>query len=152
MSDLTGLTLKAAIEGLKTKAFTSTEITRAHVDAVERARPLNAYVLETPDKALAMAKAADDRIATGEAGPLEGVPLGIKDLFCTRGVRTTAGSRILENFTPTYESTVTSNLWRDGAVMLGKLNMDEFAMGSSMLSLPSITAPSLHRLEVTVDS
>ncbi len=131
MSDLTGLTLKAAIEGLKTKAFTSTEITRAHVDAVERARPLNAYVLETPDKALAMAKAADDRIATGEAGPLEGVPLGIKDLFCTRGVRTTAGSRILENFTPTYESTVTSNLWRDGAVMLGKLNMDEFAMGSS---------------------
>src|SRR6202012_4285803 len=88
-------------------------------------------VMETPDKAIAMARASDERIAKGEAGPLEGAPLGIKDLFCTQGVRTTAGSRILEDFTPTYESTVTSNLWRDGAVMLGKLNMDEFAMGSS---------------------
>src|SRR5437773_3143701 len=78
-----------------------------------------------------MARASDERIATGEGGPLEGIPLGIKDLFCTKGTRTTAGSRILDEFTPTYESTVTSNLWRDGAVMLGKLNNDEFAMGSS---------------------
>ena len=131
MSELTSLTLKGAIDGLKAKAFSSEELTRAHSDAVEAARPLNAYVLETPDKALAMARASDERIAKGEAGPLEGLPLGIKDLYCTQGVRTTAGSRILEDFTPTYESTVTSNLWRDGAVMLGKLNMDEFAMGSS---------------------
>ena len=131
MSELTGLTLKGAIEGLKAGAFTSEELTEAHVRAVEAARALNAYVLETPDKAIAMARAADQRIRGGKAGPLEGVPLGIKDLFCTHGIRTTAGSRILENFVPTYESTVTSNLWRDGAVMLGKLNMDEFAMGSS---------------------
>jgi len=131
MSELTGLTLKGAIEGLKGGAFSSEELTRAHSEAVEAARPLNAYVLETPDHALAMAKASDERIARGEGGPLEGVPLGIKDLFCTRGFRTTAGSKILEDFTPTYESTVTANLWRDGAVMLGKLNMDEFAMGSS---------------------
>ena len=131
MTELTGLTLKAAIDGLKRRTFSSLELTRAHVDAVEAARTLNAYVLETPDKALAMARAADDRLATGEGGLLEGAPIGIKDLFCTHGVRTTAGSRILEDFTPTYESTVTSNLWRDGAVMLGKLNMDEFAMGSS---------------------
>ena len=131
MSELTSLTLKGAIDGLKSKRFSAEELTRAHSEAVEAARPLNAYVMETPDKALAMARASDERIARGEAGPLEGLPLGIKDLYCTQGVRTTAGSRILEDFTPTYESTVTSNLWRDGAVMLGKLNMDEFAMGSS---------------------
>jgi aspartyl-tRNA(Asn)/glutamyl-tRNA(Gln) amidotransferase subunit A len=131
MSSLTGLTLKGALEGLEHGAFSSEEITRAHTEAVERARPLNAYVLETPDKAIAMARESDARRKAGKAGPLEGVPLGIKDLYCTQGIRTTAGSRILEDFTPTYESTVTSNLWRDGAVMLGKLNMDEFAMGSS---------------------
>ena len=131
MAELTSLTLKDAIEGLKSRRFSAEEITRAHSEAIEAARPLNAYVMETPDKAIAMARASDERIARGEAGPLEGAPLGIKDLYCTEGVRTTAGSRILEDFTPTYESTVTSNLWRDGAVMLGKLNMDEFAMGSS---------------------
>ena len=131
MTELTGLTLKAALDGLKSRAFSSEEITRAHVAAIEGARGLNAYVMETPDKAVAMAQASDARLAKGEGGPLEGAPLGIKDLFCTRGVRTTAGSMILENFVPPYESTVTSNLWRDGAVMLGKLNMDEFAMGSS---------------------
>ena len=131
MTKLTSLTLKAALDGLSSKAFSAVELTQAHVEAVEAARDLNAYVLETPDKALAMAQAADARRASGDAGPLEGAPLGIKDLFCTEGVRSTAGSRILGNFTPTYESTVTANLWRDGAVMLGKLNMDEFAMGSS---------------------
>ena len=131
MSELTSLTLKAAIDGLKEKSFSAEELTRAHIGAVERARTLNAYVLETPDKAVAMARASDERRAKGEAGPLEGVPLGIKDLYCTQGIRTTAASRILEDFTPTYESTVTANLWRDGAVMLGKLNLDEFAMGSS---------------------
>ncbi|MFN7264343.1 MAG: Asp-tRNA(Asn)/Glu-tRNA(Gln) amidotransferase subunit GatA [Phenylobacterium sp.] len=131
MSSLTDLTLRAALDGLSSGAFSSEELTRAHIEAVEAARPLNAFILETPDKALAMARASDARRAAGEAGALEGAPLGIKDLFCTNGVTTTAGSRILGGFTPTYESTVTSQLWRDGAVMLGKLNLDEFAMGSS---------------------
>src|SRR5689334_23891431 len=131
MSELTSLTLKAALDGLTAKTFSSVEITQAHVEAVEAARALNAYVLETPEKALEMAKASDARRAAGTAGPLEGAPLGIKDLFCTEGVRSTAGSKIIGDFKPTYESTVTSQLWRDGAVMLGKLNLDEFAMGSS---------------------
>ena len=131
MSDLTSLTLAGALTGLRARQFTSVELTQAHLNAIEAARGLNVYVLETPERALAMAKAADEKIARGEAGPLEGAPLGIKDLFCTKGVRSTAGSNILGNFIPSYESTVTANLWRDGAVMLGKLNMDEFAMGSS---------------------
>ena len=131
MAKLTGLTLKAAAEGLRAKSFSAAELAQAHIEAIEQARALNAFIVETPDKALAMARASDARIAAGEAGPLEGVPLGIKDLFCTKGVRTTACSKILGDFHPTYESTVTSHLWRDGAVMLGKLNMDEFAMGSS---------------------
>ena len=131
MSDLTKLTLKAALDGLEAKRFSATELTKAHVAAVEAARALNAYILETPERALEMAAASDARRARGEAGPLDGAPLGIKDLFCTEGVRSTACSKILGDFRPTYESTVTANLWRDGAVMLGKLNMDEFAMGSS---------------------
>ncbi|HEY2358186.1 MAG TPA: Asp-tRNA(Asn)/Glu-tRNA(Gln) amidotransferase subunit GatA [Phenylobacterium sp.] len=131
MAALTSLTLKAALDGLKAKEFSSVELTQAHVEAVEAARALNAYVLETPEQALEMAKASDARRAAGTAGPLDGAPLGIKDLFCTKGVRSTAGSKIIGEFKPTYESTVTANLWRDGAVMLGKLNMDEFAMGSS---------------------
>jgi aspartyl-tRNA(Asn)/glutamyl-tRNA(Gln) amidotransferase subunit A len=131
MSALTQLTLKAAIAGLKAKEFSAVEITKAHIDAIEAARGLNAYVLKTPDQALTMAKASDERLARGEGGDLEGAPLGIKDLFCTQGVRSTAASKILGNFVPTYESTVTSKLWAQGAVMLGKLNLDEFAMGSS---------------------
>ncbi|MCZ8374567.1 MAG: Asp-tRNA(Asn)/Glu-tRNA(Gln) amidotransferase subunit GatA [Beijerinckiaceae bacterium] len=131
MTDLTQLTLTEARKGLAGKQFTAVELAEAHLVAIEAARALNAYVLETPDQALAMAKAADARLARGEAGRLEGIPIGVKDLFATEGVRTTASSRILGNFVPTYESTVTSQLWRDGAVMLGKLNNDEFAMGSS---------------------
>jgi aspartyl-tRNA(Asn)/glutamyl-tRNA(Gln) amidotransferase subunit A len=131
VTDLTRLTLTEARDALKAKTFSATELTRAHIDAVEKGRKLNAYVLETPEIALKQAAASDERLAKGEAGPLEGLPLGIKDLFCTAGVRTTASSRILGNFVPAYESTVTSQLWRDGAVMLGKLNNDEFAMGSS---------------------
>ena len=131
MSDLTKLTLKAALDGLADKSFSSEEITQAHLSAIEGASALNAFVVNTPDKAIEMAKASDARRAKGEAGPLDGAPLGIKDLFCTEGVESTAASKILRGFKPTYESTVTSNLWRDGAVMLGKLNMDEFAMGSS---------------------
>ena len=131
MATLTSLTLRAALDGLKAKSFSSVELTQAHVEAVEAARALNAFVLETPEQAIEMAKASDARRAAGTAGPLDGAPLGIKDLFCTKGVRSTAGSKIIGDFKPTYESTVTANLWRDGAVMLGKLNMDEFAMGSS---------------------
>src|SRR5271168_5494827 len=130
-TDLTGLTLKDALDGLRSRRFSSEEITRAHLQAMAAARPLNAFVLETAERAMEMARISDERIAAGTAGPLEGAPIGIKDLFCTKGVRSTAGSRILGEFIPPYESTVTANLWRDGAVMLGKLNMDEFAMGSS---------------------
>src|ERR1700710_246818 len=131
MTDLTLLTLSEAREGLAKKSFTSCELTDAHIAAIEAARALNAFVLETPDRARTMAREADAKIAKGQGGPLAGIPLGIKDLFATRDVRTTACSKILGNFVPTYESTVTSQLWRDGAVMLGKLNNDEFAMGSS---------------------
>ncbi len=127
----TAFTLAEARDALKGKKISSKELTTAFVKAVEEARPLNAYVTETPEKALAMAAASDARLARGEGGALEGVPLAIKDLFCTKGVRTTAGSNILGNFVPPYESTVTQNLWNAGAVMLGKTNMDEFAMGSS---------------------
>jgi aspartyl-tRNA(Asn)/glutamyl-tRNA(Gln) amidotransferase subunit A len=131
MTDLTDLTLADARDGLKAKRFSSAELTKAHVAAIEKARALNAFVLETPERALEMAAASDARLAQGEGGPLEGVPLGIKDLFCTKGFTTTAGSNILRAFEPQYESTITAQLWRDGAVMLGKLNNDEFAMGSS---------------------
>jgi aspartyl-tRNA(Asn)/glutamyl-tRNA(Gln) amidotransferase subunit A len=131
MSDLTRLTLADAREGLAAKTFSAVELTQAHLDAMARAKGLNAFIVETPDKALAMARASDAKIAKGEAGPLEGIPLGIKDLYATEGVQTTAASHILEGFIPPYESTVTANLWRDGATMLGKLNLDEFAMGSS---------------------
>src|SRR3954468_22177242 len=131
MSELTRLTIASARDGLKHKKFSAAELADSHLAAIEKARSLNAYVLETPERASAMAKAADARIAKGHAGPLEGIPLAIKDLFCTKGVRTTACSHILDNFVPTYESTITAQLWRDGAVMLGKTNNDEFAMGSS---------------------
>ncbi len=131
MTNLTELTLAQARDALRKKEFSAVELAEAHVAAIADARALNAFVLETPERARDMARASDARLAKGEAGPLEGLPLGIKDLFCTEGVRTTACSHILENFVPTYESTVTANLWRDGAVLLGKLNNDEFAMGSS---------------------
>ncbi|HEX6978070.1 MAG TPA: Asp-tRNA(Asn)/Glu-tRNA(Gln) amidotransferase subunit GatA [Alphaproteobacteria bacterium] len=131
MTNLTDLTIAEARDGLRKKAFSARELAEAHVKAVEAARDLNAFITETPEKALAMAKASDERLARGEGGLLEGVPIGIKDLFCTEGVLTTAASHILDGFVPPYESTVTANLWKAGAVMLGKLNMDEFAMGSS---------------------
>ena len=131
MTDLTSLTLAQAREALRKKEFSATELAEAHLAAVERARALNAFVIETPERARGMARASDARLAKGEGGPLEGLPLAIKDLFCTEGVRTTACSHILNNFVPTYESTVTANLWRNGAVLIGKTNADEFAMGSS---------------------
>ncbi|CAO3378131.1 Asp-tRNA(Asn)/Glu-tRNA(Gln) amidotransferase subunit GatA [Azospirillum argentinense] len=134
MTGLTHLTMAAALDGLAKKEFTAVELTEAHVKAVEAIRPLNAFITETPEQALAMAKASDARRAKGEAGPMEGLPIAVKDLFCTKGVPTTAASHILDGFKPEYESTVTSNLWRDGAVMLGKVNLDEFAMGSANIT------------------
>jgi aspartyl-tRNA(Asn)/glutamyl-tRNA(Gln) amidotransferase subunit A len=132
MTDLTTLTLAQALDGMEKKQFSCAELTDAFIEAIDKANPhLNAFVLTTSDLARSRARACDANRAQGKAGPLEGAPLGIKDLFCTEGVRTTAGSAILGEFTPTYESTVSANLFRDGAIMLGKLNMDEFAMGSS---------------------
>ncbi len=131
MTDLTSLTLADARDHLRKRECSAVELAEAHLAAMAKARTLNAYVLETPEQALAMAKQSDARLKAGDARPLEGIALGIKDLFATKDVRTTAGSHILDNFLPTYESTVSAQLWRDGAVMLGKLNNDEFAMGSS---------------------
>ena len=131
MSDPTHLTLAEARDALKSKQLSAVELAQAHIDAISKSRALNCFITETPEFALAQAQESDARIARGDARPLEGLPLGIKDLYCSKGVRTTAGSRILDDFTPTYESTVSANLLRDGAAMLGKLNLDEFAMGSS---------------------
>jgi aspartyl-tRNA(Asn)/glutamyl-tRNA(Gln) amidotransferase subunit A len=128
---LTSLTISAARAKLKAREISAMELTDAYIAAIEKAKTLNAYVAETPDQARAMAKASDAKLAKGEGGALEGIPLGIKDLFATKGVHTQACSHILDGFKPAYESTVTQNLWDAGAVMLGKLNMDEFAMGSS---------------------
>ena len=132
MSDLTKLTIAEARAKLDAREFTALELTDAYLGAIDAANEtFNAYVAVTHDRAREMAKTSDERIASGQAGALEGIPLGIKDLFATEGVHTQAASHILDGFKPCYESTVTANLWADGAVMLGKLNMDEFAMGSS---------------------
>jgi aspartyl-tRNA(Asn)/glutamyl-tRNA(Gln) amidotransferase subunit A len=131
LTSLTYLTLAEARDKLRSREISSREITGAYLQAIEQARGLNAYIVTTVDKALQMAEASDARLGAGEGGPLEGLPIGIKDLYATEGIHTQACSHILDGFRPPYESTVTSNLWRDGAVMLGKLNMDEFAMGSS---------------------
>ena len=129
--ELTTLSIAETREGLATKDFSATELTEAYLEAIAAATKLNTYIQVTSDKAIAAASEADRKIAQGDARPLEGIPIGVKDLFCTEGTHSQAGSRILGRFKPHYESTVTSQLWRDGAMMLGKLNMDEFAMGSS---------------------
>ncbi|GAC86771.1 amidase [Gluconobacter thailandicus F149-1 = NBRC 100600] len=135
MSGMHDFTLASARDALKARKISAVELTNAHLDAIERLDGrLNSFITRTPDQARAAAKAADEVLAKGEGGALTGIPLGIKDLFCTNGVRTTAASKILGNFVPPYESTVTSNLLRDGAVFLGKLNLDEFAMGSANLT------------------
>ena len=131
MSDLTKLTLSDALDGMSKGDFSSEDITQAHITACENGSKLNAFITTTFDLALVQAKASDARRAKGQVGKLEGAPLAVKDLFCTQGVKTTAGSKILGDFTPTYESSVTANMKADGMVMLGKLNLDEFAMGSS---------------------
>jgi len=128
---LLALTLAEARDGLARKSFSARELTAAYNNAVSEIEPLNAYITPTPERALAMADAADHRLARGEALPLDGIPIAVKDLYCTKGVLTTAASHILDGFHPPYESTVTDKLWHSGAVMLGKANLDEFAMGSS---------------------
>ena len=134
MSQLTDLTITAALEGLNAKKFSATELVQAHVKAVEKSRPIRAYITETPELALKQAKDSDMRRAKGQAGAMDGIPIGMKDLYCTKGVRTTAASHILDNFVPTYESTVSQKLADAGCVTLGKTNLDEFAMGSSNIS------------------
>lgn len=131
MTDLTKLTIAEARDGLKKKEFTAVELTEAYLKNMEAKRNLNAFVCEIPDQALAQAKASQAKIEAGQAGDLEGIPLGIKDLFCTKGTATTACSNILKGFVPPYESTVTAKLLNAGANFLGKLNLDEFAMGGS---------------------
>ena len=131
MASPTDLTIAEAREQLKSRKLSSRELTQAHLEAMAKAKSLNAYITETPEKALQMADAADARLKSGSSAALDGIPLAIKDLFCTDGVLTTAASHILDGFKPPYESTVTQNLWKAGAVMLGKTNLDEFAMGSS---------------------
>jgi aspartyl-tRNA(Asn)/glutamyl-tRNA(Gln) amidotransferase subunit A len=131
MSDLLNLDLSSAQKSLKNREISSVELTKAYLDAIEKTSSLGAYIDLQKDYALEMAKNSDKKINQGVAGPLEGIPIGVKDMFCTKGIKTSASSKILENFYPTYESTVTQNLWNDGAVMLGKLSCDEFAMGSS---------------------
>ncbi|MFN7192335.1 MAG: Asp-tRNA(Asn)/Glu-tRNA(Gln) amidotransferase subunit GatA [Rhodospirillales bacterium] len=134
MSALNDLTIAQLRDGLKARKFSAREVADTYLAAMEKQRALNAFILETPDVALAQAASADAKLAKGEGGALEGVPLGIKDLFCTKDVQTTAGSHILEGFKPPYESTVSQNLFDAGAVMLGKLNLDEFAMGSANIT------------------
>ena len=131
MTDLTKMTLSGALDGMAKGDFSSEELTKAHIDACMDGADLNAFITTTFEDAMEAAKSSDARRAKGEVGKLEGAPLGVKDLFCTDGVKTTAASKILGDFAPTYESTVTANMKADGMVMLGKLNLDEFAMGSS---------------------
>lgn len=133
-NDLVRLTLAEAKEGLRQKNFSSVELTQAYLESIKLNASMNAYILETPELALEMAQESDKRIARGDVRPLEGLPLGIKDLFCTENILTTAGSHILEGYKPPYESTVSGNLKKAGAVFLGKTNMDEFAMGSANIT------------------
>lgn len=131
MTQLTKLTIEEALAGLRNKDFSALELTQDYIKNIENNRQINAYITECFDIAIKMAKNSDDKIAANKAGEIEGIPLGIKDLFCTKDIRTTCASKMLENFVPTYESTVTQKLFDAGAINLGKLNMDEFAMGST---------------------
>lgn len=131
MSELTKLTLKEAISGLNEKKFSSVELTESFIDNAKANKNLNCFITDNFDNALSLAKVSDEKISNGNSRELEGIPLGIKDLFCTDKIRTTAGSKMLETFIPTYESTVSQKLIDAGSINLGKLNMDEFAMGSA---------------------
>lgn len=131
MTDYTNLTIAEALKGYKNKDFTAVEVTQAHIDAMGASKNINAYITETPEQALAQATESDKRYAEGNARDLDGIPIAMKDMFCTKGVRTTAASKILENFVPEYESTVSQKLLDAGTVTLGKANCDEFAMGTT---------------------
>lgn len=131
MANLTNLCLHEARDGLIKKSFSTRDLIIDHIDAMESSRNLNAFITETPELALKSADLSDKNFANQNNRPLEGIPLGIKDMFCTKDVLTTASSKMLSSFIPPYESTVTDNLWKKGAILLGKLNNDEFAMGSS---------------------
>ena len=132
--DLNRLSLKKALIGLKNKDFSAVELVESYLAQMEKFRNLNAYILELKEQALENAKLADKRIANNTARILEGVPIAVKDLFCTKGIRTTAGSKMLENFVPSYTATVVKNLQDKGAIMIGKTNLDEFAMGTTNIS------------------
>jgi aspartyl-tRNA(Asn)/glutamyl-tRNA(Gln) amidotransferase subunit A len=134
MTELTDLTIAAALDGLAAKKFSAVELAAAHVRALDKARLMRAYITETPELAMKQATESDTRRASGAPGALDGIPIGMKDLYCTKGVRTTAASHILDGFVPTYESTVSQKLADAGCVTLGKTNLDEFAMGSSNMS------------------
>ncbi len=135
MTDLVNLTIADALDLLNKKEISSVDLTKAHIAEMEKGRVLNAFITETPDLALEQAKASDEKRANGSTlGALEGIPIANKDLYCTKGVRTTAASKILSNFVPPYESTVSQKLKDAGTVMLGKLNTDQFAMGGSTLT------------------
>ncbi|MDD4519927.1 MAG: Asp-tRNA(Asn)/Glu-tRNA(Gln) amidotransferase subunit GatA [Alphaproteobacteria bacterium] len=134
MTDLTKLTLTEALSGLEKKEFTSVELTQSYLDKMKELRRLNAFITETPEIALQMAAESDKRRAEGKAGKLEGIPMAVKDLYCTKGVLTTGASKILSNFVPPYSATTCAHLWKEGAVLLGKTNTDEFAMGSSTIT------------------
>jgi Asp-tRNAAsn/Glu-tRNAGln amidotransferase A subunit and related amidases len=131
MSELLTLNISQVLEGLKKKKFSVVELTRSYLDRIEETKALNMYLEISADKAITMAEKADENYKNNSARLLEGIPIGIKDMFCTESIKTTASSKILENFVPTYESTVSNKLWEEGAINLGKLSCDEFAMGSS---------------------
>ena len=131
---LLSLSLADARNKLHSGEIGAVELTEAYIDGAAKLSLLNAFITETPELARQMAQASEARLAKGDGGAMEGIPIGMKDLFCTEGVKTTAASHILNDFIPTYESTVSSNLWEAGAVLLGKTNLDEFAMGSSNMT------------------
>ena len=131
MNEIFNLSLLEVKEALKKHDLSALEVTNAFIEASENIKNLNIYNTFTPEKAIEMAKLSQSRIDKGQGKPLDGIPIAVKDLFCTEGILTTASSKILNNFIPNYESTVTNNLWEAGAVMLGKVSCDEFAMGSS---------------------
>mgnify|MGYP001127195105 CR=1 FL=1 len=134
MTDLIKLSITGALDGLREKKFTASELTEAHIKQAQNVQHLNSYITETFDSARSLAKAADANYANGTARKLEGIPVAVKDLFCTNGVKTTAGSKMLSNFVPSYDSTVSKNIADCGTIMLGKTNMDEFAMGSGNIT------------------
>jgi aspartyl-tRNA(Asn)/glutamyl-tRNA(Gln) amidotransferase subunit A len=134
MTELTKLTITDALSGMAKGDFTSEELTKAHLKAIDDKKDLNAFIVDTSEIAINAAKESDKRRKTGKVGKMEGIPVGVKDLFCTKGVRSTACSHILDGFVPTYESTVSSKLFSEGGIMVGKTNMDEFAMGSGNLN------------------